>query len=182
MFPLSILKNTQPSKNHLDGFYPQLENRQDKGRTPYNLRNCAYHAEFGKEKLIWMDLTERGRFAYDMDCLFCVNTAFIMSGPSIKYLCAILNSNLVTWFMRNTALNSGMGVTRWINASVEPIPIPQLTAAEQFPFILLMDRILSAKTVGPDTETGKLEAEIDRMVYELYGLTKKEIAAIESKS
>ena len=86
--------------------------------------------------------------------------------------------------MRNTALNSGMGVTRWINASasVEPIPIPQLTAAEQFPFILLMDRILSTKTVGPDTETGKLEAEIDRMVYELYGLSKKEIAAVEGKS
>ena len=29
-------------KNHLDKFYPELEKRQDKGDTPYNLRNCAY--------------------------------------------------------------------------------------------------------------------------------------------
>ena len=29
-------------RKHLDGFYRQLERRQDKGRTPYNLRNCAY--------------------------------------------------------------------------------------------------------------------------------------------
>ena len=29
-------------KKHLDKFYPELEKRQDKGYTPYNLRNCAY--------------------------------------------------------------------------------------------------------------------------------------------
>ena len=46
-------------KAHLDGYYPQLEKRQDKGKTPYNLRNCAYHEDFAKEKLFWMDLTEQ---------------------------------------------------------------------------------------------------------------------------
>ena len=51
-------------KTYLDEFYPQLERRQDKGRTPYNLRNCAYHAVFNKEKLFWMDMSDRGRFAY----------------------------------------------------------------------------------------------------------------------
>ena len=40
-------------KNHLYGSYPKLEKRQDKGKTPYNLRNCAYHEEFTKEKLFW---------------------------------------------------------------------------------------------------------------------------------
>ena len=36
----------------------------------YELQDtCAYHAEFSKEKLIWMDLTEQGRFAYDVDGL-----------------------------------------------------------------------------------------------------------------
>ena len=168
-------------KSHLDTFYLKLEKRYDKGRTPYNLRNCAYHAEFSKEKLIWMDLTERGRFAYDMDGLFCLNTAFIMSGPSIKYLCALLNSNLITWFMRNTAMNSGMGVTRWINASVESIPIPKITAAEQLSFIRLVDRILKAKASNPTADVSEQEAEIDRLVYALYYLDEKEIAAVAVK-
>ena len=39
-------------KAHLDKHYTQLEKRQDKGATPYNLRNCAYLDEFSKEKLI----------------------------------------------------------------------------------------------------------------------------------
>ena len=166
-------------KAHLETFYPQLEKRQDKGRTPYNLRNCAYHDDFAKEKLIWIDLTDRGRFAYDDGGMFCVNTAFILSGKAIKYLCALLNSKLTTWYMNNTALNSGMGVTRWIPIAVERIPIPQITAAQQRPFIRLVDRILHAKTADPTADTRAEEAEIDRLVYALYGLTPAEVAAVE---
>ena len=168
-------------KSHLDRFYPKLEKRYDKGRTPYNLVIVLTTQSFSKEKLIWMDLTERGRFAYDVDGLFCLNTAFIMSGPSIKYLCALLNSNLITWFMRNTAMNSGMGVTRWINASVESIPIPKITVAEQLSFIRLVDSILKVKASNPTADVSEQEAEIDRLVYTLYCLNVKEIAAVAVK-
>ena len=144
------------------------------------LRNCAYYAEFAKEKLFWMDLTEQGRFAYDEGEMFCVNTVYMVSGQSIKSLCAILNSNLVTWFMRNTAVTSGMGVTRWFSISVETIPIPQIPAAEQRPFIRLVDSILAAKAGDSAADTGEQEAEINRLVYELYGLTDEEIAVVKN--
>jgi hypothetical protein len=166
-------------KNHLDVFYPQLKKRQDKGKTPYNLRNCAYHQVFDEEKLIWMDLTEQGRFVYDIDGMFCLNTAFVMSGQSVKYLCALLNSKLTTWFMGNTALNSGMGVTRWINASVESIPTPKITVSEQLSFIRLVDSILKAKASNPTVDVSEQEAEIDR--HTLYCLNEKEIAAVEER-
>ena len=139
----------------------------------------AYHEDFAKEKLIWMDLTDRGRFAYDDNGMFCVNTAFVMSGHSIKFLCAILNANLTTYFMNRTALNSGMGVTRWIRTTVETIPIPKIPAAEQRPFIRLVDAILTARAADPSADTREQEAGIDRLVYGLYGLTAKEVAAVE---
>ena len=164
-------------KAHLDGYYPQLEKRQDKGKTPYNLRNCAYHEDFAKEKLFWMDLTEQGRFAYDDGDTFCVNTAYMLSGQSIKYLCAILNSTLITWYMGTAALTSGMGVTRWFSVSVENIPVPKLTAAKQRPFVRLVDRILEAKADAADTI--EIEEEIDWLVYDLYGLTNAEAAVVE---
>ena len=178
--PAVNIDNYPAIKSHLDGFYPRLKKRQDKGRTPYNLRNCAYHTEFAKEKLFWMDLTEQGRFAYDEGEMLCADTAFMMSGQSIKYLCAILNSNLITWFMRNTALTSGMGVTRWKRFAVETIPIPKIPAAEQRPFIRLVDSILSAKADDPVVDTGEQEAEIDRLVYELYGVQEEEIAVVKN--
>ena len=51
-------------KAHLDAYSPRLAKRHDKGTTPYNLRNCAYHAEFSKEKLFWADMANAGRFAF----------------------------------------------------------------------------------------------------------------------
>ena len=164
---------------HLNGHYPKLEKRQDQGLTPYNLRSCAYHDEFTKEKLFWMDLTERGRFAFDVSETFCVNTVFMMTGSALKYLCAVLNSKLTTWFMSNTALNSGMGVTRWIGHTVEQIPVPVVDADRQRPFVHLVDRILSAKANHPNADTSEDEAEIDRLVYGLYGLADAEVEAVK---
>ena len=165
-------------KAYLDRFHSRLEKR-DQGRTPYNLRSCAYYEEFGKEKLFWIDLTERGRFAYEESEMFCVNSAYMITGPSIRYLCAVLNSNLITWCMKNTALNSGMGTPRWVRFTVERLPIPRIATAKQRPFIRLVDSILEAKAANPDADTSHLEWEIDRLVYELYGLTEEEDTAIE---
>ena len=51
-------------KDRLDQSYPRLEKRQDKGGTPYHLRNCTYYEDFGKEKLFWMDMSPKIRFSY----------------------------------------------------------------------------------------------------------------------
>ena len=172
--------NDHPAiKAHLDRFYSDLAKRREKGRTPYNVRDCAYHEELTKEKLVWIDLAERGRFAYDNSGMLCLNTAFFMSGKALKYLCAILNSTLVTWLVRNTALNSGMGTARWIRGPVERIPIPKISAAKQRPSVRLVDEILAAKATDPEADTQPLEWAIDRLVYDLYDLTEEERTAIE---
>ena len=121
-----------------------------------------------------MDLTQHGRLLPDDGSMFCIDTTFFMTGESLKYLCAVLNSTLATWFIQNTALTSGMGVARWKPFTVERIPIPKLSAAKQRPFVRLVDRILEAKASNPDADTGELEREIDRLVYDLYGLTEEE--------
>ncbi len=167
-------------KAYLDAYYEQLANRYDKGRTPYNLRNCAYHAEFIKEKLFWIDLTEQGRFAYDDGEMFCVNSAYMLTGTSLKYLCAVLNSALVTWFMQNSALNSGMGTTRWVRFTVDRIPIPIIDIADQRPFIRAVDEIQHASRTGADATV--MESDLERLVYELYGLTADEIRITAGES
>ena len=43
----------------------------------------------------------------------------------------------------------------------------------------LVDRILSAKKANPLADTTAEEREIDRLVYDLYGLTEDEIAIVE---
>ena len=166
-------------KNHLNGFYGQIERRQDKGQTPYNLRNCAYSKEFVKEKLFWIELVENGRFAYDYTGMYGEATTFMLTGENIKFLCAFLNTRAAQWFLQQVAPTSGMGVLRWKKVYVEAIPIPKLPAAEQELFTRLIDRILAAKRTDPDADTTELEAGIDHLVYKLYGLTDEEITAVE---
>ena len=43
----------------------------------------------------------------------------------------------------------------------------------------IFDRILAAKKANPLADTTAEEREIDRLVYDLYGLTEDEIAIVE---
>ena len=107
-----------------------------------------------------------------------------MTGESLKYLCAILNSTLIKWLVKNTALTTGLGLTQWKKFAVERLPIPKIFIEDQQPLICLVDEILKDKTSNPIANTSKQEAEINRLVYDLYSLTEREIAVIarEDKS
>ena len=177
--PLVDIDDHPAIKAHLNGFYTRLERRGDKGKTPYNLRNCAYHEDFAKEKLLWIELAGHGRFAYDDQGVFGEATTFMMTGKDLKYLCALLNSTVSHWFLQHVAPTSGMGTLRWKKVYVETIPIPKIPAEDQRPFIRLVDEILEAKATDPNADTSHLEWEIDRLVYDLYGLTEEEDTSIE---
>ena len=168
-------------KHHLDRFLPALQRRRDKGRTPYNLRNCAYHEDFAEEKLFWMDMSPEARFAYSEKSmnLYCNDKGFILTGRSQKYLCAILNSSLITWLVMNTALTTGEGLSQWKKFTIEQLPIPDVPPEVRIPFVRLVDDILAAKDADPSADITEQEKEIDRLVYTLYDLSEAEIAAVE---
>ena len=140
---------------------------------------ASYHDEFSKEKLFWMQMAGDARFSYDDRGTYCNQKCFMITGNSLKYLCAVLNSVTSTWFMKHTGVTTGMGLVQWDKFSVQRIPIPRISPAEQRPFIRLVDEIIETKTTDPDADTSYLEWEIDRLVYDLYGLTEEEDTAIE---
>ena len=160
-------------KAHLGGHYAALVKRQDKGKTPYNLRNCTYHQEFAKEKLFWADMAKEGRFAWSDAEMFCNDKGYIMTGQSLKYLCGVLNSGLVQWYMQNTAPTTGMGLTEWKIFAIERIPIPRATAAQRRRVAGLVDGILGSAD-GDAGEVAGLEGELDVVVGGLYGLGAEE--------
>ena len=139
---------------------------------------CAYHDDFTKEKLLWIELVNNGRFAYDNSGLYGEATTFLLTGECIKYLCAVLNSILVRWFLEQLAPTSGMGTLRWKKVYVERLPIPRITSPKQQRLRQLVDSILAAKAADRDADTTEAEAEIDEKVYKLYGLTSSEVAAV----
>ena len=59
------------------------------------------------------------------------------------------------------------------------LPIPDVSPEQQEPIIELVDQILDAKRVDPNTDVSDLEKRIDQIVYLLYGLTPEEIDIVE---
>lgn len=62
--------------------------------------------------------------------------------------------------------------------TLKNIPI-KISIEHQQPIITLVNQILEAKHANPQADTSALEAQIDQLVYELYGLTQEEIDIIE---
>ena len=83
--------------------------------------------------------------------------------------------------MRNSGLPTGMGVIQWKKFVVERIPLPKIQSAEQESIVQLVDRALATKDADLDADVSDLEAQIDRLVYELYGLNEAEVAAVEGR-
>ena len=104
-----------------------------------------------------------------------------MTGKSLKYLCAILNSTLISWWVQKMAATTGMGLTEWTIVTVERIPVPVISAYEQEPFATLVDRILTGTATNQPMEATALDADINREVHALYGLTTGEVQAISQK-
>ncbi len=145
----------------------------------YELQDtCAYHEVFRQDKLMWIELVESGRFAYDGSGIYCNDKGFIMTGGSLKYLCAVLNARLIRWFFQQIAPTSGMGTLLWKKVYVEAIPIPQIPVGKQDRFIELIDTILAAKAIDPKADVSTIEAEIDLRIFELYRLKPVEIFAV----
>ena len=166
---------TRSSRNSEESDYPGQHHWLELDNNPSD----SFLEGFAKEKLLWIELADSGRFAYDDSGIYGEATSFIMIGVSLKYLCAVLNASLIRWFLQQVAPTSGMGTLRWKKVYIETIPIPIISVDKQQPFVLLIEEILATKDANPDADTTELEEQIDRLVYDLYGLTEEEIEAVE---
>ncbi len=174
-------------KEHLNLYIDKLKRRTDKGYTPYNLRNCAYLDKFMEDKIVYAetmrihkgDTSERfPRFGY-ANSFFIDKTCFMITGKNLKYILMFLNSKLGEYLVHIYIKKLDTGGFNMQTIFVSEIPIIDIETLKQKPFITLADQIITLKKQNQDTT--KLEVQIDRMVYELYGLSEDEVALVEEK-
>ena len=167
-------------KKHLDKYYSHLQTRQDKGDTPYNLRNCAYLEEFDKEKIVYQEICLNASYSFDDTGSFVANTAYIMtsSNYNLKVLLGLLNSKFYWWFFTKNNISLGNSGIRMLAMFIEKIPIPKPDKKTESELVALVDKIIDGKKKGADTS--EFEREIDLAVYRLYGLSDEEIRTVKN--
>ena len=165
-------------KNHLDVYYKELAKRckSNQGYTPYNLRNCLYLDEFDKEKIIYPEINENlNNFYLDNNKFIGIKT-FMITGKCLGYLTAFLNSNLFNYCFKDSIVTTGQTKDAY-KKLMETIYVRDVSEHDDQKFKKLVYEIQDKKKNNEDTT--ELEAQIDNMIYELYGLTEDEIEEVE---
>ncbi|WP_441733966.1 hypothetical protein [Flavobacterium sp. W22_SRS_FP1] len=104
----------------------------------------------------------------------------INSEFSIKFITAVLNSKLTTYFFSKFLSTDTL---QGSYSSIYPEDLRQIPIKENKDFenkiVIKVNEILYLKSQDPKADTQALEQEIDTMVYELYGLSDEEIKIVE---
>ena len=196
-------------KEHLNSFEPKLSKRSDKGKTPYNLRNCAYLNDFKNQKIIYGETVTGASFFLDNDGFIIDKTAFMLLGESIKYILALLNSRFIefaykTFYAGIILSSSGF---QYNKEYLKKLPIIVPTQEQEEYLTNLADKMLESKeklsklnkllelAINDKNYEIQLELKekieelneeildtdyaIDSYVYDMYGITAEERALIE---
>lgn len=153
---------------------------------------------FEREKIITSRTVKRLSFGYDQDGMYVTDTTQLLlqknKNLNIRYLLALINSKLINFFYAKKFKASHMqgGYFRCFKQYLDQIPIKAHSSHEQQPLIKLVDRMLSLNKrlneIGDkktderqriEEEIKKTDAEIDELVYQLYGITEEEKRIIE---
>ena len=202
------IENYPQIKKWLERFEPKLSKRADKGKTPFNLRNCAYLKEFEIEKIVWQRVTKENTFALAEKDTFILDSMAFLSNieKEKKYLLGILNSKLIYFYLNQYTHKYGNNGFLLSNQYVEKLPIKpynnEIELENKVDLILennkklssykellgrakknkKYDEIIDLEKLVEKTqdEIKKLDYEINQMVYKIYELTVNEIKIIEN--
>ena len=146
----------------------------------YQLQDtCSYHEEFENDKLCWMHMSPVARFSYVEGGIYCNQKGFIMSGEEIKYLCAVLNSQVVSNYVKSVAVTTGLGLIQWDKFVVEDIPVPPPTESSKAKIEDLAGRAIASPVVE---ERIAITREVEEYVRSSYKLDVQERLLLDRRS
>ena len=176
--PIDI--NDYPSvKQYLDLHWEKIKKREDKGITPYNLRNCAYMDDFNKPKIVYAELARTGNaFTLDMNNQMISNTSYMITfdkndNDECKLYCLLgfLNSLATLFYLDVSCSRFDENGWRWLRQYVENIPIPQVISIE------LYNEVPNALK----NPTDDIIKKINNLIFAIIGLDLGEINYLERK-
>jgi adenine-specific DNA-methyltransferase len=182
---------------HLQKFKPILESRKENANGidkailmgKWWFASVRRKLDFDSEKIVSPQRAKRNIFGYNSIPWYASADVYFITQKnatySLKYVLSLLNSKLYFLWLFHRGKRKG-NILELYQKPLSEIPIKQLTSKEQELLINLVDKILTItgkddylKDKKKQAEVSNLEAEIDKLIYQLYNLTEEEIAIVE---
>ena len=204
--PETKIESFPHSRAALLPYRDRLKKRREaaNGKIPWYSLNWPRRKKlFDKPKILIRQTSERILAAYDADEWYCLKSAIIVqlkdeTRGSYKYFLALLNSRLIDFLYDNL-----VGEQARVFPEVKPVQLFKLPVhtinfsdpaekARHDEMVTKVEAMLEAKEQLAKAKTDKdktyyenkcaaLDRQIDRLVYDLYGLTEKEIQIVEQQ-
>ena len=100
--------------------------RQDQGRFWWELRSCAYWAEFDKPKIMYPEITWRADWGTDSRGTLCNNTAYFLPSED-PWILATANAPVTWCYSWRSAMHGKDEALRFIKEYVRALPVPEPT-------------------------------------------------------
>jgi hypothetical protein len=155
-------------------------------------------------KILVPDIADRTSFALDEAGEYALTSGYgiTLKGnveESPKYVLGLLNSKLLDFYLKNISTPMRGGFFRYFTQFIERLPIRRINfsdpsdKAHHDRMVKLVEQMLSlhkqlarAKTPDENIRTQRqidaTDHQIDQLVYELYGLTEKDIQTVEEST
>jgi len=183
---------------------PFLENREDGKMKGHRWYAYIYPKNFdviSLPKIFTPDIAARSSFSIDEtgDCYFTGGAAggygvLVTPEYSREYILGLLNSKLLEWYLHQVATTMRGGWYSYESRFIRSLPIRSINFSDPADksrhdkMVSLVERMLELHKRNPRTpqeqemvkrEIESTDRQIDRLVYELYGLTEDEVKVVE---
>jgi len=171
-----------------------LEKRKYYGKSVLDLLGCWWPVIHSKEKsafeqlkIITPNLSRNNNFAldnfnfyFDHDCYGIILKDKKLS--NYKYVLGLLNSRALEFFIKQISPYASGKYYRYMTSYLNQIPILEPKSEKEKKYaegiVSKVDEILRSKKKD-EADSGSIEAEIDNLVFDLYGITEEEEKIIE---
>jgi hypothetical protein len=187
---------------HLKPFSSKLKNRATKQEW-YELQQpqYGYKSQLDNPKIVFPDIAKGPRFYPDMDGHYCSNTVYFIPGHD-PFLLGLLNSKMGFFYFKNKCAGlegKNEVYLRFFGQYLKDFPIRTINFSDPVDkarhdrMVALVTQMLALNKKLQDAsldherellarQVEAADASIDKLVYELYGLTEEEIGIVESGS
>jgi hypothetical protein len=140
--------------------------------------SIGYWEDFSKQKIIWIELADKGRFAIDIsDKFLTLNGTFIMTGNDLEFICAVLNNPITSWHFNTFCISSGVGTNQWRELYVRNLLIPNIPIGRRINIERLIKNINDLEIAKKDYKN-EID-QVNKLIYNLFDLNDEEISYIE---
>ena len=136
-------------------------------------------------KIVYRQTSNRIVATIDPEKMFNDKTVHILvnkenSNIDLRVVLAILNSKLINYFFQSFKQEEGRAFAQVKTVDIKNLPLAVPSAQIQKELSELADKIINTKQQDNSISTVELEDQIDRLVYDLYGLSEEDVAIISN--